>query len=80
MLAVLGALLFGAVVGWASISVASVIRVGFLVVVATALAVAFIEGQRLGLLMAALGAAIGSAARLVWTSKLIVNSRGRRSQ
>ena len=69
MLEVLGTLLFGAVVGWANVSVASVLRIGFLVVVATALAVAFIEGRALGLLLAALGAAIGATARLAWAKE-----------
>jgi len=80
MLEVLGTLLFGAVVGWANVSVASILRMGFLVVVAMALAVGFIEGQGLGLLLAALGTAFGASARLAWARNLNNNSRGRRIQ
>ena len=80
MLEVLGTLLFGAVVGWANVSVASVFRIGFLVVLAMALAVAFIEGRELGLLLTALGAAIGASARLAWARDLNINSRERKIQ
>lgn len=80
MLEVLGTLLFGAVVGWANVSASSILRIGFLVVVAMALTVAFIEGREMGLFLAALGAAIGASTRLTWARDLNINSQGRKIQ
>ena len=80
MLEVLGALMFGTVVGWANVSATSVLRSGFLVVIVATLAVAFVEGRSLGLLLAAIGVAIGASERLAWAKDLNINSRGRRIQ